>query len=161
MAKNSPSIPGAAAMPPAPSSIPGTPSQLINPNLTTIEEMGSNSLSAGFGFRWQGVIEIQHKLDEMNQKIEESVHQLVELLAAEMESWAQSNASWNDRTGDARKGLTGFPEHEGNVSRAVIAHTVDYWFALEIMHGGTYAILLPTVLHFAAQANAVLGMVEI
>jgi hypothetical protein len=144
--------------------IPGTPSSIPGSgNMTPISELASGTVTAGFGFRWQGVVEIQQNITKMGEQIEESRRQVAEMLAQEMQDWAQANAKWKDVTGAARQGLTGYAEHDdaAYISRAIIAHTVDYGLWLEVRAGGSLGIILPTVLHFADQAEAVLGLVEI
>lgn len=70
--------------------------------------------------------------------------------AAEMQSWMQSNAPWTDRTGDARASLFATVYDDGGtIIQIRIGHGVDYGVWLEIAHGGRWAIIAPTVDHFA------------
>lgn len=66
-------------------------------------------------------------------------------VAKKMESYAKSNRKWNDRTGDARKRLTGSWERYGNGTRVAISHGVDYGVYLEFCNERRYAILKQTV----------------
>lgn len=65
--------------------------------------------------------------------------------AEEIEAHAQENAKWEDRTGDARAGLTAEATHDGFTTRITLAHTVDYGLWLEIRWSGAYAIIMPTI----------------
>jgi hypothetical protein len=64
-----------------------------------------------------------------------------------LEPHAKRTANWIDRTGNARKGLTGgavLVENEGYIS-LYIAHTVDYGPYLEKGFAGRYSVLQPTI----------------
>lgn len=65
--------------------------------------------------------------------------------AEDMENWAKENAPWQDRTGDARERLHATVEETGPIGTIVLSHGVDYGWALEIGHGGRYAIIAPAI----------------
>ena len=65
-----------------------------------------------------------------------------------MEQWARNNRPWTDRTGDARKGLTGFADLKNNKLSAGVGHSVEYGEQLEMRRAGKYAILKPTIERF-------------
>lgn len=66
--------------------------------------------------------------------------------AAEMEGYAKQNAPWTDRTGNARRTMSGFimQADEDTLLIGVAGH-MSYSPNLELYYGGRYAILLPTV----------------
>lgn len=73
-------------------------------------------------------------------------------LAVEMEKWAaiaeetaQRDASWQDRTGSARAGLTAEGHTRGFYHFIELFHTVDYGIWLEIRWNGKYAVIEPTL----------------
>lgn len=69
--------------------------------------------------------------------------------AANMEQYAQDNAPWADRTGEARAGLTAEVDHDkGNVYVSLF-HTADYGQWLEVIQSGRFAIIMPTLEQFA------------
>lgn len=77
------------------------------------------------------------------------VEQILEALAERVQDYARSNAPWDDRTGDARSGLTAEVVNEGlGVSNIVLYHTVDYGIWLEVRWSGRYAIIVPTMEHY-------------
>lgn len=66
--------------------------------------------------------------------------------ARDLVAYAQLNAPWNDRTGDARAGLS--TEVEVAIRDEILVslfHTVDYGIWLEVRWGGKYAIIDPTI----------------
>lgn len=77
--------------------------------------------------------------------MEEVIEEIMEQAAQEVEEHARETAPWNDRTGDARAGLTGEFENEGNLLTIMIYHTVEYGIWLEVRNAGEYAVILPTV----------------
>ncbi|MEL3905087.1 MAG: hypothetical protein P1P63_08280 [Treponemataceae bacterium] len=70
--------------------------------------------------------------------------------AAEMERYAKETARWHDRTGDARKGLTGSADISSKAISASIHQDLygqtgkKYGWNLEHEYGGKYAILEET-----------------
>ncbi len=73
-------------------------------------------------------------------------------IGANMEANAKVNASWINRTGMARRGLTGGFFWDGPNGIVYIAHTVEYGKWLELCNDGKYAILKPTRDKFAQVA---------
>jgi hypothetical protein len=78
-------------------------------------------------------------------------------LAQDMEKFAQANASWTDRTTDARKGLSGEAFADAGVVGATIVHTVDYGIWLENRFDRRYAIVGPTQAVFAPLAGRIIA----
>lgn len=67
--------------------------------------------------------------------------------AKEVEAYAKENASWDDRTGDARSGLHAQGQQRFTKYTITLYHTVDYGIWLEVRWDGKYAIILPTIEH--------------
>jgi hypothetical protein len=67
--------------------------------------------------------------------------------AAEVQAYAREHAPWEDRTGDARQGLTAEGRQRLTSYTVVLYHTVDYGIWLETRWDGRYAIIIPTILH--------------
>ena len=80
-------------------------------------------------------------------KMYEAMDEVAADFAMEMEAYARSNAPWEDRTGDARGGLTGQVDTSAETGTLSVNlfHTVDYGVWLEIRWGGKYAIIIPTM----------------
>lgn len=68
------------------------------------------------------------------------------VVAEQMESYAKQNAPWTDRTGNARRTLSGFvvSDDAGSLLIGVAGH-MPYSPKLELFYGGRYSILAPTV----------------
>lgn len=64
--------------------------------------------------------------------------------AQEAEQWLKDNAPWQDRTGDARRGLSVTVNEAPSVlAELVFSHdpALDYTIWLEVANGGKYAII--------------------
>lgn len=69
--------------------------------------------------------------------------------AEDLEQWMKNNAPWEDRTGDARAGLTAEAHHQGFRQEILIYHTAEYGVWLEVRWNGRYAIIQPALDHFS------------
>lgn len=68
------------------------------------------------------------------------------LIAAEAEAYAKANALWQDRTGQARQGLTGVALELGATAVAIVLyHQAAHGKWLELCNQTKYAIILPTL----------------
>ena len=68
--------------------------------------------------------------------------------AADAERWMKDNAPWQDRTGNARRGLhVEVYQQPQYIARLVFAHGADIPYAiwLELAHQGRYAIIAPAI----------------
>lgn len=72
--------------------------------------------------------------------------------AAEIEEWMKEHAVWQDRTGDARSGLTAEHKSEGFKQSIYLYYSVDYGYWLEVIQSGRLSILKPTIEHFQPEA---------
>ena len=73
------------------------------------------------------------------------VHEVMRSYALEMQNYAQSNAPWQDQTGDARAGLEAIVDEHPVRPSIYLYHTVDYGKWLEIRWNGLYAVIMPTI----------------
>ncbi len=156
MAGGGSSVPGApTSVGGSPSKIPGSPSTLPGtpPNISGLLSSNNTELTSGFVHAtWSGFLALQQKgFDEIS-RVTDMRHKICQKLSVDMQSYARSEAPWSDVTGDARCGLVGtyIAESGRYQSSAEISHTVDYGVFLETMGGGKWAIILPTLLYFAA-----------
>lgn len=79
----------------------------------------------------------------------ERTEQEAEGFAPQIEEYAKLNAPWEDRTGDARAGLTAEVDTEGEEVVISLSHSVGYGLYLETIESGQFAIIMPTLEHFA------------
>ncbi len=116
-------------------------------------------------FRWQNgktPSEATNELLENFLKVmRSSIFLLAQQFAAEIESWMKANASWDDRTGNARQTLQAEAEQELTEIAIRIFHGVDYGVYLELSNQGQYAILGPALDYWSVRFwGAVKRMVE-
>lgn len=83
------------------------------------------------------------ELRRINDKLYEALRIVSDSAAKQMQAYAQANAKWTDRTGNARQRLLGTAEwtKDRKVLETVICHQVDYGVWLELARKGKYAIL--------------------
>jgi hypothetical protein len=65
--------------------------------------------------------------------------------AVRVQEYAQENAPWADRTGEARQGLKAIGEQRLTTYSIILFHTVDYGIWLEVRWDGRFAIIIPTI----------------
>lgn len=73
------------------------------------------------------------------------VRMYAETQAKSLEGYAKEHRPWTDRTGDARKRLTGYVTETNTGYRITLAHGVNYGLWLELAMEKRYAILEPTI----------------
>lgn len=84
--------------------------------------------------------------------IRNGVRQIAAYYAPQIESWMKANASWTDRTGNARQTLSAEVEDVSlDMVKIVLAHGVEYGVWLEIAHAGAYSILGPAIDYWGPQ----------
>jgi hypothetical protein len=66
-------------------------------------------------------------------------------VAPQIQGHMRANASWTDRTGNARNGLFATVQTGADEVRIVLGHSVPYGFWLEVRWSGKYAIIIPTL----------------
>ena len=81
--------------------------------------------------------------------------------AKEVEAYAKEHAPWENRTGEARAGLTAQGEQRLVRYTITLYHTVDYGIWLEVRWDGRFAIILPTIEHMGHVLMARLSIAEL
>lgn len=76
---------------------------------------------------------------------DEVAYEQFEIAARQLEEIAKQNAIWEDRSGDAREGLTARAYNDNGVIGITLFHTVDHGLWLEIIQNGRFAIIMPTI----------------
>jgi hypothetical protein len=112
----------------------------------------SGRFAGGWGIAWQGLADISNNIERYVDGVKQSVQDAAEDLKNEMVQWAQTNATWEDRTGNARRGIQGVVVWDDEDHFTImLGHGKDIFYGiwLEVRWGGRYAIILPTVYHFA------------
>lgn len=88
-------------------------------------------------------------------RVDAAVDIVFDRYEAEAESYARTNAPWNDETGNARSGL--FAQHDSEpmvVHSLTVYGTMPYTFWLEVRWSGKYAIIGPTLFEMAPRMAA-------
>lgn len=88
---------------------------------------------------------LTHGLTWFKRNVDDEILETVEDFAQECEDYMKAHAPWEDRTGDARDGLSGTPYAKGDVHGVLLAHGVTYGRFLEFRFGGRDAIVIPTL----------------
>ena len=96
------------------------------------------------GFRWTDT-SLFEGIANFERKTGDRIGEAAKDFAADLLQYAQNNAPWEDRTGDARSGLYADVNLDSNDLTIELGHTVDYGIWLEIRWGGRYAIIIPTI----------------
>lgn len=74
-----------------------------------------------------------------------NVADAMEMGALEVEAHARATAPWSDRTGAARDGLVASVYNDFGEIVLELAHSVDYGIWLELIQGGRFAVIMPTL----------------
>jgi hypothetical protein len=154
---SAPDIPG------APASIPGTPTQV--PSFGEVPHFGAASLrdmqgrfvTNGFGYEWFNLVELFQQPQVFASELVNAAKENMQELAQEIQQYAQENAPWQDRSGDARRGLKALFIDRGVAFEIDLGHSVYYGWYLENYDGGRLAIIQPTLQEFAPQMAAIAG----
>jgi len=109
---------------------------------------GATAIGKGGGIRWlsnpffgsggQAVLIL---------KMEAGLAAVTRGFGKDVQDYAQEHAPWEDRTGEARQGLTAKAEQRLTRYTITLFHTVEYGIWLEVRWDGKYAIILPTIEH--------------
>lgn len=85
------------------------------------------------------------KLESMGARADAAVRVFAEQGATKLQSSAQSNARWTDRTGSARQRLNAYVSAIANGYRITLAHGVEYGIWLELAHEKRFSIIPETL----------------
>lgn len=109
---------------------------------------------------WQGVDQMMRRLTDYGNAVHQAVYSVAQYWQPVIETYAKENASWVDRSGNARQTLHAFVETLArNTVALYLAHGMDYGIWLEIANGGAYAIIWDTLsAHFEKIATMLKGI---
>jgi len=72
--------------------------------------------------------------------------------ASEILGHAREDAPWEDRTGDARRGLDTKVVNDHGEVVLTLFHTVEYGLWLEVIQNGRFATIMPTLEQYAPKS---------
>lgn len=113
--------------------------------------------AGGWGVAWQGLADIDDNVYELVDQVHDDIRQGAEALKDEMVEYMKAHAPWEDQTGNARDGLQGAVVWQDESHFTImLGHGKDIYYGiwLEVRHGGKFAIVVPTVHHFAGRIGA-------
>ncbi len=88
---------------------------------------------------------IEQRLLGVSREVVEEVAVVAEDVASFMQDYAQGNHPWQNRTGEAERGLTGSVDRAGDRIASVIAHTAPHGIFLELKYAGRDGVLPDTL----------------
>ena len=95
---------------------------------------------------FRGVDVIARNTMLFGERILFAVRQLATFWAGKLETFAKENASWVDRTGNARNALHAWVEEmSDNAVMLYLSHGVDYGVFLEVRWAGKFGIVWATI----------------
>ncbi len=98
------------------------------------------------GIVWRGQVEMGRNCTVYGNKVIEAVNAVLNYFQPIFEEYAKTNASWTDRTGNARQTLHAEVQQLSKDAVALyLAHGMDYGIWLEVRWGGRFAIIWPTI----------------
>lgn len=114
------------------------------------------------GVMWTGLEVMANNINKRGNRLNATRRKAMERLATEMETYAKVNAPWQNRTGHARATLraTAIHNESQQTSTVWLAHGVPYGIWLEIMNGGQYAIVGPTIQAFSKRMYSTVKELE-
>jgi hypothetical protein len=107
-------------------------------------------------FRWKSDT-LFTNMKGFDERCNKAVGAAVEFQSVRSEAYMKKNATWKDRTGNARNGLFTATKHEGNSHSLLLSHSVSYGIWLEVRDGGKYGIIIDAWLRGTVELTALLG----
>lgn len=116
----------------------------------------------GAGVTWIGIDATIAYWKDVDRRTEQGAQRAAQRLARDSVLWMQRNASWQDRTGEARQQLKSDVQFQQNLTgseaesalRIYLGHGVDYGEHLELSMGGRYQIIRPALQRLAQKLPA-------
>lgn len=96
------------------------------------------------GFKFDASV-LEKGLETTNDRAQAALEMLLDTQSLKLRSYAQINARWMDRTGDARRLLDSDYITTANGYRLRLAHGVDYGIWLELANEKKYSIIPETI----------------
>lgn len=97
---------------------------------------------------------LERGVSQMTSRLHSALFAVGQNYAQQVQSYARSNAPWNDQTGNARNGLFGDASRVGESHVITLYHTMPYGVWLEIRNSGRYEIINPTIQLFGPRVMA-------
>jgi hypothetical protein len=110
-------------------------------------------MTTGSGFKWDKSPDqvFPDAVDQYMKAVNAGVEAIALKWAPEIQNWMRDNASWTDRTGNARQSLHTEVHNLTSEIALLLAHGVSYGVQLELGFSGRYAIIGPALDEFWGQ----------
>lgn len=96
--------------------------------------------------QWVGVQRVKQGMMTYKDKVREAIVAVAQYWAVVLERYAKEEATWTDRTANARQSLHTWIEQLANDTvELYLSHGMEYGVHLEASHGGRYQIIWPTI----------------
>jgi hypothetical protein len=143
-----------ARIPGAPRTVPGGPRSIPGSGPRGGVRGGKYDINLP-GVTWAGLDRMAAEMEGVGEAVHKARKVAAERLGNKMYAYATFNAPWKDRTLDARLKLRHRVVHDDSNHRStiILAHGVEYGIHLESMKGGEFAIIMPTIVKFAAEVG--------
>lgn len=104
---------------------------------------------SGVTFRWVSSPDLLAKrVGDYGARLLKAIQDLAQTFAAKIATAARANATWQDRTGNARQSLTGICVNTATGVVIYLAGLMSYSIWLEVANAGKYAVILRTLQQF-------------
>lgn len=105
------------------------------------------------GFTWQAKpTDVFPKMvRDYEQILMFAAYQLLIAKAPQVQNWMKAHAPWTDRTGNARQSIYARVYRGPHSATLEFGHLMAYSIYLEVKNAGRFAIVAPTVDHFAPE----------
>jgi len=103
--------------------------------------------------------QVSARLEKFDERANNGIAAAFEFVAPKSAARMKTEASWTDRTGNARNGLFTATEHRGNHHSMVLSHGVSYGIYLEARNSGRYAIIRPEIPRAAADVQRLINKI--
>lgn len=98
--------------------------------------------------QWRGQDTVKRNMANYARDVKSNAKALAQRYAVDIENYAKNEASWQDRTGNARQALYTLVDDGNGRLIIYLSHGVDYGLWLEVKYQGRYAIIERTLEHF-------------
>src|SRR5512147_654730 len=101
------------------------------------------------GIKWtKPPSELAKAVERYGDRVQTAIAAVAQYCATEMQNQAKNDATWTDRTGNARTGIFGTSEADwsAHVVTIYLSHSavIGYGIWLELAHSGNYAVIMRT-----------------
>lgn len=98
------------------------------------------------------------RLETFDDKVDDAVHAVMKYQGIAAKSYMQTTAPWQDRTGNARQGLSyAITWQPKKLHEIRLWHRMTYGIFLETRWAGKFAIILPTIQRFGPDTMRMLN----